>query len=217
MAYVEAHASLRDHLKTKKVARLLNIPKVQVIGHLLCLWWWCQDYAQDGSLGAYDDADIAEAAEWPGDASAFVNALLNCGPKGSAGFLYRGEDGNLAINDWFEYGGKLFVAREQSRIRMRNKRQRDAAVTRNASVTDSEVTHTFSDVTPIDQIRSDQISIPPDGVIEDLAHPRPKRKMWPNCPPPPPYQPQLTNPNPAAPRASRPPSRRCLARWRPCA
>ena len=33
MAYVEAHAGLRDHLKTKKVARLLGVPKVQVIGH----------------------------------------------------------------------------------------------------------------------------------------------------------------------------------------
>ena len=40
MAYVEAHAGLRDHLKTKKVARLLGVPKVQVIGHMLCLWWW---------------------------------------------------------------------------------------------------------------------------------------------------------------------------------
>jgi len=154
MAYVEAHAGLRDHLKTKKVARLLGVPKVQVIGHMLCLWWWCQEYAQDGDLSSFDAADIAEAAEYEGDPQTFVDALLNCGVKGGAGFLHQDLDtGALLINDWYQYGGKLFVQRAQSAERMRNMRARsanktdsDANVTRNDSVT---VTH----VTPIDKNR----------------------------------------------------------------
>lgn len=150
MAYVEAHAGLRDHLKTKKVARLLGIPKVQVIGHMLCLWWWCQEYAQDGNLSPFDNADIAEAAEWTNDPDTFVNALSSCGPKDGAGFLVLNNEGELIVNDWYEYGGKLFVQREQSAKRMRNMRARDASVTRNMPVT---VTH----VTPIDKIREDKI------------------------------------------------------------
>lgn len=149
MAYVEAHAGLRDHLKTKKVARLLGIPKVQVIGHLLCLWWWCQEYAQDGDLSSFDAADIADAAEYEGNPQAFVNALLDCGVKGGAGFLHRNSDGALLVNDWYQYGGKLFVQRAQSAERMRNYRARNAGVTRNDSVT---VTH----VTPIDNKRQEE-------------------------------------------------------------
>ena len=158
MAYVEAHAGLRDHLKTKKVARLLGVPKVQVIGHLLCLWWWCQEYAQDGDLSGFDAADIADAAEWEGDPDTFVNALLNCGAKGGAGFLHHDADtGALLVNDWYQYGGKLFVQREQAAERMRNYRARNANktdgyadVTRNDTVT---VTH----VTPIDKTREEEI------------------------------------------------------------
>lgn len=150
MAYVEAHAGLKDHLKTKKVARLLGIPKTQVIGHMLCLWWWCQEYAQDGDLSGFDNADIAEAAEWEGDPDLFVNTLLNCGARGGAGFLRNDMESGLTVNDWLEYGGKMFVRREQSAQRMRNKRQRDASVTRNTPVTEASVTH-------IDKIREEEI------------------------------------------------------------
>lgn len=179
MAYVEAHAGLKDHLKTKKVARFLQIPKTQVIGHLLCLWWWCQEYAQDGDLSAFDEYDIAEAAEWEGDPQSFVDALMNCGARGGAGFLVQDEDtGALLINDWYQYGGKLFVKRQQSAERMRRYRERNANetddnadetqtendVTRNKCVTSALVTH-------IDKIRSDptnvgsetQATIPPNG------------------------------------------------------
>ena len=169
MAYVEAHAGLRDHLKTKKVARLLSVPKVQVIGHLLCLWWWCQEYAQDGDLSGFDAADIADAAEWEGDPQTFVNALLNCGAKGGAGFLHHDPDtGALLVNDWYQYGGKLFVQREQAAERMRKMRARNANntdgyadVTRNDTVT---VTH----VTPIDKIRIDNTTnVPADAGSAD--------------------------------------------------
>ena len=156
MAYVEAHAGLRDHLKTKKVARLLGVPKVQVIGHLLCLWWWCQEYAQDGDLSGFDAADIADAAEWEGDPQTFVNALLNCGAKGGAGFLHHDPDtGALLVNDWYQYGGKLFVQREQAAERMRKMRARNANNTDGYDDVTRNDTVTVTRVTPIDKIRID--------------------------------------------------------------
>lgn len=169
MAYVEAHAGLRDHLKTKKVARLLGIPKVQVIGHMLCLWWWCQEYAQDGDLSGFDAADIADAAEWEGEPQTFVDALLNCGAKGGAGFLRYDSDNAMIINDWYQYGGKLFVKREQSATRMRNMRARNAGVTRNDSVTVTHVTH-------IDKIREDKIRGDTTSAPDGAPPPAPKAK-----------------------------------------
>ena len=45
---------------------MLGVPKVAVIGHLLCLWWWAQAYAPaDGDLSGFDADDLADAAEWP--------------------------------------------------------------------------------------------------------------------------------------------------------
>lgn len=163
MAYVEAHAGLKDHLKTKKVARFLQIPKTQVIGHLLCLWWWCQEYAQDGDLSEFDEYDIAEAAEWEGDPHAFVDALMNCGARGGAGFLTNDEDtGALLVNDWYQYGGKLFVKRQQSAERMRRYRERNANETNDnadETQTENDVTRnecvTCASVTHIDKIRED--------------------------------------------------------------
>ena len=195
MAYVEAHAGLRDHLKTKKVARLLGVPKVQVIGHMLCLWWWCQEYAQDGDLSGFDAADIADAAEWEGEPETFVNALLNCGAKGGAGFLHNDPDsGALLINDWYQYGGKLFIRRTQSAERMRKMRNNmssDNDVTRNMSVTNANVTPLLHDVTPIDKIRIDNINTSsadaaPAGVptSPNGEKPKPKRIKGENKPRP---------------------------------
>lgn len=167
MAYVEAHAGLKDHLKTKKVARFLQIPKPQAIGHLLCLWWWCQEYAQDGDLSDFDEYDIAEAAEWEGDPQTFVDALLNCGARGGAGFLKIDEDtGAMVVNDWYQYGGKLFVKRQQSAERMRRYRERNANETNSNDAetqTENDVTRnecvTCASVTHIDKIRSDPTNV----------------------------------------------------------
>lgn len=156
MAYVEAHASLRDHPKTKKLARLLGISRAQAIGHMLCLWWWAQEYADDGNLSAYELADIAEAADWDGNATVFVDALLSCGTKDRAGFLVNHAEEGLKINDWMEYGGKLTVKRQMAKERMRTLRSKEKDVTRTFAEHSHNVNGTLSDVTHIDQSRVDQ-------------------------------------------------------------
>jgi hypothetical protein len=140
MAYVEAHAALREHPKTKRAARLLGVTPVAIVGHLLFLWWWCQDYAQDGNLSAWNAEDIAEAAGWTNDPAAFVEALLICGKPG---FLEIAEDGALLIHDWFQYGGKLFTQRKQGAVRQANwrARQRNESVTPLQNVSNALLTH----------------------------------------------------------------------------
>jgi len=117
MAWIESHQSLRNHPKTKRLCRLLGIDLAKAIGHLHLLWWWCLDYAQDGSLATYDAYIVADAAEWEGDPDLFVTALLE------AGFLERnGEE--LIIHDWWDYAGKLIHQRREHAERMRALRAR---------------------------------------------------------------------------------------------
>lgn len=115
MAWIESHQSLSNHPKTRKLARILDVPKVQVIGHLHCLWWWAMDYAEDGSLQRYDELDIAIGAEWEGDPATFIDALV------TAGFLESDSNG-LRIHDWDDYAGKLIDRRKANAERMRNAR-----------------------------------------------------------------------------------------------
>lgn len=116
MAWIESHQSLRNHPKTKRLCRLLGIDLAKAIGHLHLLWWWCLDYAQDGSLAAYDAYIIADAAQWDGDPDQFVAALLE------SGFLERDGEETLIIHDWWDYAGKLINQRREHAERMRRMR-----------------------------------------------------------------------------------------------
>jgi hypothetical protein len=98
MAWIESHQSLATHRKTKVLKRLLKIRTPQTIGHLHLLWWWCLDNAPDGSLIDIDDADIADAADWLGDAAKFVSSLVE------AGFI---DADTRVLHDWYQYAGKL--------------------------------------------------------------------------------------------------------------
>lgn len=117
MAWLESHQTLARHPKTRKAARLLGIGVPQMIGHLHLLWYWALDYAQEGDLSPYDNADIADAAMWDCDPEIFVTALVNCGVAG-VGFI----DGNHQLHDWMEYAGKLIVQRKADAERKRNAR-----------------------------------------------------------------------------------------------
>jgi hypothetical protein len=116
MAWIESHQSLGRHPKTRKAARLLSVSRPAMAGHLHYLWWWCLDFAQDGDLSSYDDAEIAEAAEWEDAPHQFIEALIE------AGFVTV----DRHIHDWHDYAGKLIEQRKanaekQKRWRERNK------------------------------------------------------------------------------------------------
>lgn len=126
--WIESHQSLRDHPKLIRAARRLKITRPQLIGHLHCLWWWALDYAQDGDLSAYAVEDIADAADWTGDAADFVGALAETARIGDRpGFLEKQESGAFLIHDWYDYAGKLLDKRAIDAARKRASRRQDSS------------------------------------------------------------------------------------------
>lgn len=125
--WIEFHQTLRHHPKTRRLSTRLKVSKAATLGHLGLLWLWCLDFAQDGDLSGYEDQEIADAAEWEGDAVSFVEALINCNPRaGRPGFLDRTADGRLLVNDWDDYAGKLIDRRRQNAEKQRAYRERQA-------------------------------------------------------------------------------------------
>jgi len=120
VAWIESNQEVGRHPKTKKLAKLLDISVVTAVGHLHYLWWWALDYAEEGTIGKFDESDIAEAVMWAGNHHSFVEALVQ------AGFVDRTES-DLLIHDWFEYAGRLLVQKQMKREKTneRVKRFRD--------------------------------------------------------------------------------------------
>lgn len=100
-------------MKLRRLARALRIHRAQAIGHLHFLWWWALDNAPTGDLSALAPAEIAEVAEWTGDAEAFVQTLKDCG--------WIDPDGRM--HDWDDYAGRLVADRNADRDRKRLARQ----------------------------------------------------------------------------------------------
>ena len=143
MAWIPSYQSLSTHRKALRVAALLGIDRVQVIGHLHLLWWWAMDNVPPtGSLGHIGDAEIATAAAWNGDAAIFVQALTDAGfvdtnprAREGAGAGLRARERKL--HDWEEYGGKW----QRKRVADRRRKRRGVPMDfqRNSSGVPSEV------------------------------------------------------------------------------
>jgi hypothetical protein len=118
VSWIEVHQALPTHAKTMEMATLLDVPEVNCVGHLVCLWLWAVDNAKDGWLNAARPVVIAKAARWPGEPGRFVDALLG------AGLL--DEDG--VIHNWDRYAGRLMERRERvnekTKVRMQEYRKR---------------------------------------------------------------------------------------------
>lgn len=80
------------------------------------------DFAVSGDLSAFTSAEISAAAEWPGDAELFYDALKETG--------WIDPDGKL--HDWDNYAGPCLMSRE------RQKRYREKKLAlRNGNVTET--------------------------------------------------------------------------------
>lgn len=156
MAWIESHQELREHPKTKRLCRLLALPRPMVVGYLHFLWWWAYDYAPEGDLSAFTDEDIADAVDWDGDPSAFVQALVQ------AGFV---DEGRL-IHDWGEFAQKWIERRRADRERKRSAAQKTANSKRDPEV------QTTSDGDP-PEIHSRSGVTGPDLTVPDRTGPPP--------------------------------------------
>ncbi|MCE9584223.1 MAG: hypothetical protein K8T20_17190, partial [Planctomycetes bacterium] len=104
-----------NHPKLLRLVRVLGLhPRVMVGGALVCLWGYCHKYAPEGDLSDLSDAEIAVAADWPGDPAEYVRALQGCG--------WLDEK---CVHNFAERQGKRAVANAQAAHRMANKRKRD--------------------------------------------------------------------------------------------
>lgn len=95
--WFECHVALGQHPKLLKLCRTLDLSKPTAVGHLTYLWWWALQYAMDGNLARFDVDDVADGAQWSGDAQVFIDALVEC----------RFLDEDLSIHDWDDYTGRL--------------------------------------------------------------------------------------------------------------
>lgn len=83
-----------DHPKTKRLARLLKIPKSYAYGMLCALWDFTQEHCRAGDIGKYEDYVIEEEVDWNGDEGAFVEALV------TAGWLDVDAEHRYIVHDW---------------------------------------------------------------------------------------------------------------------
>ena len=120
--WIESHQTLRDHPKTRKLARQLEVRLPEAIGMLHLLWWWCLDYALDGDLSRYGADEIADACDWPASPATLIAALTEC--------QFLDDSGGLVVHDWEAYAGRLLARREYNRKRMKATRQTVACTTR---------------------------------------------------------------------------------------
>ncbi|MBM3944171.1 MAG: hypothetical protein FJ317_01600 [SAR202 cluster bacterium] len=115
--WIPAKIDLGAHPKLRKLARDLDVPQPQAVGHLFYLWAFAARYAPDGDLGRYTPEELADPAHWDGDPPAFTGALR------SAGFL--DEDGRL--HDWMDHSGKSIAQYEKEVERSRSNREKARA------------------------------------------------------------------------------------------
>lgn len=141
MDWFKYQRTLIDNPKTKKLARLLDMQPVHVVGHLLALWSWAIDYAQDGDITPFCAEEIADAARYDGDAQKFLDALINCGLR-SGGFIDRTEDGGLVFHDWEDNIGSEFEKRAKDAERKRESRAKKKQPQTNNAVCPQDVRET---------------------------------------------------------------------------
>ena len=181
--WIESHQSIRNHPKIKKAARLAGINEFEMIGRVHCLWWWALDYAPDGDVTKYSDADIESAVDWNGNPGAFYNALIECSFNGHCGLLERIGD-SVFIHDWHEYGGRLLQKREANKERMREARAshvQNTTIARTGATEHTEHTeHTEQNTTR--KTRSAAAKPPTPPQIESYrkaAHRFPNKSLYP--------------------------------------
>lgn len=172
MSWIESHQRLRDHPKTALLSKNLNITKAQAIGHLHLLWWWCADYSADGSLNRYTPAQIAEAADWAGNAGEFLQQMADCG------FIDRDP---LRVHDWQSYRlhfdlGQSKRERNLRLIRRRVKRWRDRNAASNALVTQKTRPTYITNKTLHNKTNSTGLADSPSGVPYPLPDPKTEPK-----------------------------------------
>ena len=116
MAWIELHQGVWTHPKTFELAGELDIKEIYAAAHLIHLWTWAVDNADDGDLSRFPALVIAKASGWEDDPDLFVGALIKC--------RWLDQNGDrLKIHNWYDYAGKLIETRKADAERKRTARK----------------------------------------------------------------------------------------------
>jgi len=120
------------------------------------LWWWALDYAPNGDTSSLAPAEIAAAAEWPGNIEQFVLALKNAG--------WMNEDGKL--HDWGEYRlhyDLMLERKERQRDQVRERVRRFRQKKRNGNRLDTQSNAPTVPTVPTLPKQQNQVLSPKNG------------------------------------------------------
>jgi hypothetical protein len=154
--WIESHANIPRHRKTKRLAKLLNLSIPSAVGFVHMLWYYALDFAPGGDLSSHTHADIADGCGWDDDPEVFIAALV------SAGWL--ADDDGLMVHDWSDYNQshrkRAAEAERQRRARAKNRGEKEwptnLVVMPTCEEVSRAVTVTHEGVTPDRQDRTGQ-------------------------------------------------------------
>jgi hypothetical protein len=159
MTWIKVYQSVRDHRKVVALADALGVEEAHATGLLVNLWIWAVDNAPDGVLPESDRA-VSRGAGWNMDPHAFVSGLV------SAELVDTGDVGERRIHDWDYYTGNLIEHRKANVKRVQEWRSKN--VTRNESVTKTNVTRTLQGESRVEKSREEK-KRPSDVYMPDFS------------------------------------------------
>ena len=97
------------HPKTKRLARLLGVPRPHAVGILCMLWDSTDRLCPKGDIGHLDNEDIADEVCWEGDPETLIQALID------SRWLDKNDEHRLIVHDWPDHANP-WVHRKVARM-----------------------------------------------------------------------------------------------------
>lgn len=114
-----------NHVKMKRLKRLLGVPLYRAVGILECLWLLCTECCDEGDIGKFSDEEIADYLEWDGCVSQLVPALS------ASGWIDADVSHRLVVHDWLDHCPDFIRERVRKRRMREGKKHKIRTYDRN--------------------------------------------------------------------------------------
>ncbi|NOY41176.1 MAG: hypothetical protein GXP26_04985 [Planctomycetes bacterium] len=112
------------HPKTKRLARLLDVPSYAAVGILESIWHLTSEAADEGDIGRFSDDEIADYIGWEHDSAQLIKALIE------SRWLDEHTEDRLSVHDWVDHCPGFVTERlKKRRARAAKKQKRDQTET----------------------------------------------------------------------------------------
>ncbi len=119
--WMKVAVSFSRSKKASQSADALGISRQQFAGHMLDLWSWAVECADNGYLDGLNPATVAEASGWKRAAGKWVEVL----------YKFEWVDDDHRLHEWELWAGAAGVSREKDRDRKRKVRGQSSELPRN--------------------------------------------------------------------------------------